>query len=80
MRILACMLAILVSACGPIPPINLCKGAELRRTGYTAIIRTADAYAATGRPVPAEMMLAREGAAMALVVLNRNCPVANAEI
>lgn len=71
----AILLALPLAACAGTPSVNLCKGAELRRTGYTAVIRAADLYVLTGRPVPAAVSLGREAAATALVMLNSHCPV-----
>lgn len=69
-------LAASVSACAGSPHIDLCKHADLRRAGYTSIIATADAWVASGRPVPAEVLVGRQAAVTALVVLDRNCPAA----
>ncbi|MDF2603025.1 hypothetical protein [Sphingomonas sp.] len=69
----ALLLALPLAACAGTPPVNLCKDAELRRTGYTAVIRAADLYLLTGRPVPAAVSVGREAAVMALAVLNARC-------
>ena len=71
LAILAAALA--VSACTD-RPVSICTGAELRRTGYTATIAVADAWTASGRPVPSEVMLATIGAAAALSLLDARCP------
>jgi hypothetical protein len=56
-------------------PISICTGSDLRRTGYAATIAAADAWTASDRPVPSEVMLARVGAAAALSLLDARCPV-----
>lgn len=63
-------------ACAPTGGIDVCKYAGLRRATYTAAIRAADAYAASGQPVPYEVTLGRTAAVTALAVLDGNCPVA----
>lgn len=68
------LLALPLAACAGTPPVNLCKHAELRRTGYNAVIRAADLYVLTGRPVPAAVSIGREAAVTALAVLNTHCP------
>lgn len=70
--ILALVLAL--SACVD-RPISTCTGADIRRTGYTATIAVANAWTASGRPVPSEVTLARMGAVAALSLLNQRCPV-----
>ena len=66
--------ALALSACVD-RPISICTGADMRRTGYTATIAVADAWIASGRSVPPEVMLARMGAVAALSLLNQRCPV-----
>jgi hypothetical protein len=74
-RLLCLAIAASLSACAPTGGIDVCKYASLRRTTYTAAIRAADAYAATGQPVPYEVALGRTAAVTALSVLDHNCPV-----
>jgi len=70
-------LAASLSACATAP--NLCAGADVRRAVYTSAVTAADAYAASGRPIPAEMMLGRQAAATALALLNARCGLSNTE-
>ena len=56
-------------------PATICTGSGLRRTAYTATIAAADAWTASGRQVPSEVVLARMGAVAALGLLNARCPV-----
>ncbi len=67
--------ALTLSACAT-TPTTICTGSDLRRTAYTATIAAADAWTASDRPVPSEVMLARVGAVAALSLLNARCPVA----
>lgn len=67
--------AFAVSACTD-RPVSICTGAELRRSGYTATIAVADAWTASDRPVPSEVLLARMGAVAALSLLDARCPAA----
>lgn len=69
-----CLLAATLASCAALPPVDLCKHAEMRRQIYVTSIATADAFIASGRPVPAAVTLGREAAAIALSVLNANCP------
>lgn len=68
--------ALAVSACTD-RPVSICTGADLRRTTYTTTIAVADAWTASGRPVPSEVMLARVGALAALSLLDARCPNPN---
>jgi lysozyme family protein len=68
------LLALTLSACTT-TPTTICTGSDLRRTAYTATIAAADAWTASGRPVPSKVMLARMGAVAALGLLNGRCPV-----
>ncbi|MBW6522392.1 hypothetical protein KZ810_02675 [Sphingomonas sp. RHCKR47] len=71
LAILAAALTLPACATTPTP---ICTGSDLRRTVYTATIAAADAWSASGRPVPSEVMLARVGAVAALSLLNSRCP------
>ncbi len=68
------LFALPLAACAGTPRVDVCKGAELRRTTYTTTINVADAWELSPRPVPASVVLAREAAVTALRVLNGNCP------
>ncbi len=72
--ILSLALAASLSACADAPRLDWCKHAELRRTAYSTTIATADAWVASGRPIPSEILLARQAAAAARALLDRNCP------
>ena len=77
MKALPILAALALTACGGAnsPPLDLCKTAELRRTAYATTITVADAWAYSGRPVPASVSLARQAAVTALALLDVNCPV-----
>lgn len=75
-RLLVAGVALVLSACATTPHLDVCKGAQLRRTAYTTTIAAADAWPATGRVAPFEVLLARSAAVTALAVLNSNCPTA----
>lgn len=68
---------LLLSGCATVGQIDYCKGAELRRTAYNTAITAIDAYTVSGRPVPAEVLLGKQAALIALETLNRNCPPKN---
>ena len=73
-HLFAAGLALALSACAGNPRLDACKGADIRRTAYTATIAAADAWTASHRPVPREVMLARTAAAAALALLDGPCP------
>jgi hypothetical protein len=75
MKTLALIPVLALTACAGAAPIDLCKGAALRRQVYTSAILAADVYAAAGRPVPQSVVLGRQAAVTALAVLDGNCPV-----
>ena len=73
-KLLCLALVASLSACATMPAVDACKYSTARRTVYTTAIAAADAYTASGRPVPREVTLGRQAAAVALAVLDRNCP------
>lgn len=73
-KLLALACVALTAGCAGTPALDLCKYSAIRRATYTTAITAADAYAASGRPVPSAMVLARDAAATALAVLDANCP------
>lgn len=76
--ILPLALAASLSACAGSPRIDLCKSSELRRTVYLTAITAADAFVASGRPVPSELLLGRQAAVTALALLDARCPAPRA--
>lgn len=74
-KLLALLPLVALSACAGGAKLDYCKYSAERRLVYTTTIQAADAYAATGKPVPYEVSLGRQAAVTALVVLNTNCPV-----
>jgi hypothetical protein len=79
MRMIALIAALALTGCG-LPPIDVCKGASIRRSVYTNTIRAIDFLQASGRPISSEAAMGRDAAAIALSVLDRNCPVAPAAL
>lgn len=75
MKIITILAAALTLPACTTTPTTICTGSDLRRTAYTATIAAADAWTASGRPVPSEVMLARMGAVAALGLLDARCPV-----
>lgn len=71
----ALLVAFTLSGCASLPPVDLCKYAQIRRATYTTAIRAADLYVLSGRPVPPAVTLGREAASTALAILDNNCPV-----
>lgn len=74
-RLILAALPLALAACAGGQPVDVCKGAALRRTAYLSTIAAADAYAAAGRPVPPEVETARQTAVILLAVLDGNCPL-----
>lgn len=70
----ACLLATTLASCAGMPPVDLCKHADVRRQVYVTTIAAADALVAARRSVPTAVTLGREAAATALTVLDLNCP------
>lgn len=70
----ACLLATTLACCAGMSPVDLCKHAGVRRQVYVTTIAAADAFVASGRPVPAAVTLGREAAATALTILDLHCP------
>jgi len=73
-KLLTLALAASLSACAGTPHIDVCKGAELRRTAYSTAIEAVAAFEFSGRPVPQAALIARDAAQLALSILDRNCP------
>lgn len=71
-----CLIALPIASCGDRIPIDLCKHAAVRRQVYTTSIIAADAFIASGRPVPPAVTVGREAAITARAVLDANCPAA----
>lgn len=67
-----------LSACATTPHLDVCKGAEVRRTAYSTAIQAVGLLEFTGRPVSQAALMARNAAQLALSVLDRNCPRAAA--
>jgi hypothetical protein len=76
--ILSLALAASLSACATSAPLDLCKSAELRRTVYLTAVTAADAFIASGRAVPRELLLGRQAAVTALALLDARCPAPRA--
>jgi hypothetical protein len=72
--ILTLALVASLSACAGGARLDWCRYADTRRATYTAAIRAANLYAASGRPVPSELALGRQAAVTALAVLDARCP------
>ncbi len=70
----AALCAASLSACAQAPHLDVCKGAELRRTAYSTAIEAVAALEFSGRPVPQAALIARDAAQLALAILDRNCP------
>lgn len=75
-KLLILALAASLSACATTPRLDVCKGAEARRTAYSTAIQAVGLLEFTGRPVPQAALMARDAAQMALSILERNCPQA----
>lgn len=73
-KLLTLALAASLSACAQSPRLDVCKGAELRRTAYSTAIEAVAVLEFSGRPVPQAALIARDAAQMALSILDRNCP------
>jgi hypothetical protein len=73
-KLLTLALAASLSACAGTPHIDVCKGAEVRRTAYSTAIQGVSLLEFTGRPVPQAALMARDAAQLALSILDRNCP------
>ncbi len=73
-KLLTLALAASLSACAGTPHLDVCKGAELRRTAYSTAIEAVAVLQFSGRPVPQAGLIARDAAQLALSVLDRNCP------
>ncbi len=73
-RLLTLALAASLSACVQTPHLDVCKGAELRRTAYSTAIEAVAVLEFSGRPVPQAALVARDAAQLALSILDRNCP------
>ncbi len=73
-KLLTLALAASLSACAGTPHLDVCKGAELRRTAYSTAIEAVAVLEFSGRPVPQAALIARDAAQLALSVLDRNCP------
>ncbi len=70
----AALCAASLSACAQTPHLDVCKGAELRRTAYLTAIEAVAVLELSGRPVPQAAFIARDATQLALLILNRNCP------
>lgn len=75
MRLAALFAAASLSGCGPLPPIDWCKGSGLRRNAYEAVINAVSLSQAAGYVVSPKAILAKDAAVVALTALNRRCPV-----
>ncbi|TCQ04122.1 hypothetical protein [Sphingomonas sp. PP-CC-3A-396] len=73
-KLLTLALAASLSACAGTPHLDVCKGAELRRTAYSTAIEAVAVLEFSGRPVPQAALIARDAAQLALSILDRNCP------
>lgn len=73
-KLLTLALAASLSACAGMPRIDVCKGAELRRTAYSTAIQAVAVLQFSGHPVPQAALTARDAAQLALSILDRNCP------
>lgn len=73
-KLLTLALAASLSACATTPHLDVCKGAEVRRTAYSTAIHAVGLLEFTGRPVPQAALMARDAARLALSILDRNCP------
>lgn len=73
-KLLTLALAASLSACAGTPHLDVCKGAQLRRTAYSTAIEAVAVLEFSGRPVPQAALLGRDAAQIALSILDRNCP------
>lgn len=73
-KLLTLALAASLSACAGTPHLDVCKGAELRRTAYSTAIEAVAVLEFSGRPAPQAALIARDAAQLALSILDRNCP------
>ena len=73
-KLLTLALAASLFACVQTPHLDVCKGAELRRTAYSTAVKAVAVLEFSDRPVPQAALIARDAAQLALSVLNRNCP------
>ena len=73
-KLLILALVASLSACAGTPHLDVCKGAELRRTAYSTAIEAVAVLEFSGRPVPQAALIARDAAQLALSILDRNCP------
>ena len=72
-KLLTLALAASLSACAGTPRLDVCKGAELRRTAYSTAIEAVAVLEFSGRPVPQAALIARDAAQLALSILDGNC-------
>ncbi|TCP95847.1 hypothetical protein C8J46_1112 [Sphingomonas sp. PP-F2F-A104-K0414] len=70
----AALCAASLSACAQSLHLDVCKGAELRRTAYSTAIEAVAVLELSGRPVPQAAFIARDAARLALSILDQNCP------
>lgn len=73
-KLMTLALAASLSACAGTPHLDVCKGAELRRTAYSTAIEAVAVLEFSGRTVPQAALLGRDAAQIALSILDQNCP------